>query len=755
MKQENKHSDCRTGTAAIMVILLLAGATGSGLWAVFSGIRRFNLILYETIPHANPQSYILFWWSLPLLIPGWWLIYRFYRRSRANDFGWREMLRIFFPVLLLPLPALTPPGIDTAIGAVALLGITVFRAVAAIPAELTFLNGNSVRRSWFWPGMLLAMTAVMIGIGYGKQIFALNRFFLLYCDWGEYLNVANNTWHGHWFINDNGGENFLTTHFSPTSFLLLAPYVGLFHTKEAFMLLNSGILYANVPLLYWLARELKLPRPAAFLIAAAMLLSPSLLNMNVALFYGFHDIYLVMPLLLLFFIFFERKQWTFAWICFALSLLIKETTPVFWAGLGLVWYAWGRRRSGLALFLVSCLYWLLVMKVFIPAISPRPNYDYLCRFSHLGNSIGEIALSPILHPGVVLEYLFRPGCVYFVLLLLLPVFMAALTHPLLLAGASVTMAFICLQDSNQMQNIHLQYQAETVVLVFITAVYAIRRVSNGRPGWWLQLCRWKLPTAPAANLTVAVLLATFATALAAEYCFGDLPGGKSYREQMASYPDMSKEMAQIQQLVPPGVPINTSLNVGGHFLLRNPVRHNLQDPTDDWVLLSLDSAFESGRDIDRLRLKLAQQGYRAVGTVSRLPYHLVLYRRHPEKTATDSLFVFPEDVWTRLTNECQVLPSCPPDLEVKSRIARNTTETSLQILLKLLHKTDRDYRFLIMLDTNAGIVRAPAYFGNGVTPAFLAREKQVYAMGFRLPHDVKINGVYLRIIPRDRIIDNQ
>jgi len=426
---------------------------------------------------------------------------------------------------------------------------------------------------------------------------------------------------------------------------------------------------------------------------------------------------------LLFFIFFERKQWTFAWICFALSLLIKETTPVFWAGLGLVWCAWGRRRSGLALFLVSCLYWLLVMKVFIPAISPRPNYDYLCRFSHLGNSIREIALSPLLHPGVVLEYLFRPGCVYFLLLLLLPVFMAALTHPLLLAGAGITLLGICLQNSNEMQNIHMQYQAETVVLVFITAVYAIRRVGDGQPGWWLKLCHWKLPPRSPEHLPAALLCSCLVTAALSVYSFADFPGSLAQRSNLRRLPDMSGEIAQIQRLVPPGAPINTTLNVGGHFLLRNPVRHNLREPDADWVLLDIDSTFEIQSQLDWLRSQLQRQGYRPVYNTVKLPFQLILYTRTPpparERPLPNAIRQLSDEQWRNFGAVCPGKNPCPDTIEVKYSLYPSEQPHQLIIAARLLKPTGCDYNFETMLvlknrPTNAFLTA----FGNGITPAF-------------------------------------
>ena len=454
--------------------------------------------------------------------------------------------------------------------------------------------------------------------------------------------------------------------------------------------------------------------------------------MNMALFYGFHDIYMVMPMLLGFFIFFERKQWALAFLCFALSLLIKETVPVFWAGVGLIWILWGRRRTGIVLFVLSCLYWLLVMKVLIPMIGHQATYEYASRFNHLGNSLEQIILSPFLRPLVLLEYLLRPGCLYFIALLLLPVFMTALTHPLLLGGAGVTLLFICLQDSNQLQNINMQYQAETVILVFITATYAWQRIQRGQPGWWLRFCQYRLPTPPVSRMAAAALLTTLLTAGMAEFFFGDLPGGRSYRSNLLLLPDMTDVIAELHKLIPPGERINTSHCLGGSFLLRNPISHNMENPTDDWVLLELNSHFDDQRQMDRLRQKLRQQGYGIVYLNVQEPFHIVVYRRGVPD-AVEAALINTENWQQNEDAGAAINNPRPTEIEVKCQTVALGELRRFIISARPLKKVDCDYNFLVMFGAeDKPPLRFINAFGNGVTPAFMSGPDKTFIMTFDL-----------------------
>jgi len=175
--------------------------------------------------------------------------------------------------------------------------------------------------------------------------------------------------------------------------------------------------------------------------------------------------------------------------------------------------------------------------------------------------------------------------------------------------------------------------------------------------------------------------------------------------------------------VPPGAPINTTLNVGGHFLLRNPVRHNLREPDADWVLLDIDSTFEIQSQLDWLRSQLQRQGYRPVYNTVKLPFQLILYTRTPpparERPLPNAIRQLSDEQWRNFGAVCPGKNPCPDTIEVKYSLYPSEQPHQLIIAARLLKPTGCDYNFETMLvlknrPTNAFLTA----FGNGITPAF-------------------------------------
>ena len=161
--------------------------------------------------------------------------------------------------------------------------------------------------------------------------------------------MAHNTAQGDWFLvktNPHKYFNFLGSHFSPSSILMLALSVKIFTTIKAFFLFNSIVLYLNVPLAFCLARVKKLPVASALILALCTLLSPSLVNLNLTTFNGFHPIIFMMPILILFFIFLEKNWIIPAVLVFIFSLTIKESVAVFWVGMGIALFFFWAQKIG-------------------------------------------------------------------------------------------------------------------------------------------------------------------------------------------------------------------------------------------------------------------------------------------------------------------------------------------------------------------------------------------------------------------------
>jgi uncharacterized membrane protein len=132
-----------------------------------------------------------------------------------------------------------------------------------------------------------------------------------------------------------------------------------------------------------------------------------------ALSFDYHDNVVATMFVPWFLYYFDQKKWKRSILFFVLILIAKENMAL-WAvfiGFGLVWkYAFQKNRKmtlvslGFALF--ALFYFVLIIKVVIPALA-TPGRDYLHNsFNALGSNFGEVIINIIKHPLKALELLF-------------------------------------------------------------------------------------------------------------------------------------------------------------------------------------------------------------------------------------------------------------------------------------------------------------------------------------------------------------
>ena len=107
---------------------------------------------------------------------------------------------------------------------------------------------------------------------------------------------------------------------------------------------------------------------------------------------------------------------------FLLTLLVQETVTVLWFGYALLLIAQKRWKSGLILAAGMVLLFLLFSKFVIPAAAETTAYTQMFHYHQLGDSIGEVLLSPFLRPRVFWSTLFALNNFDFLLCLTLPFF---------------------------------------------------------------------------------------------------------------------------------------------------------------------------------------------------------------------------------------------------------------------------------------------------------------------------------------------
>ncbi|HLF26543.1 MAG TPA: DUF2079 domain-containing protein [Anaerolineae bacterium] len=243
-------------------------------------------------------------------------------------------------------------------------------------------------------------------------------------DLAMYDQAVWNTSQGRWFeinlLEDSmpGLTNKLGDHVEP----ILLPLALLYRIRsnpDVLLIVQALALAALIWPLYHLGRD----KTGSFLLAglsvALYLAHPGMWN---ALLFDFHPVTLGAAFLM-FALWMLARQRPVACLIFALlAMACKEHIGLIVALLGLyvVLFRRSDRPLGALLFGVGLVGAIIAFGVINPAYQPAGVSPYLVRYARLGDSLGEILLSPITKPDVVWSMLSRPNRVSYYGDLLLP-----------------------------------------------------------------------------------------------------------------------------------------------------------------------------------------------------------------------------------------------------------------------------------------------------------------------------------------------
>lgn len=409
---------------------------------------------------------------------------------------------------------------------------------------------------WSFPAVIRERTVPMIVIpaaligclwGIYMQTESFDRLWFTFTDWTEYyqgylMTVPECLKGRFWRILYNSG------HFNPLPNILISPVIALLPFPQTLFALNSIFIYAAVPLAYAAARQCGIRRFPAGLLAMALMFHFTMPNLNLSLFYGFHPIVMFPMLLLLFFLFYRKGNRTGMNIMFILTLLLQETTAVFWFGWGLFLFLKKQYLKAVSLMCFSCIWFAFIVKLVMPAAKrglhfiPRDADRYIQTFHYggMGNSISEILFSPFTDPGIFFSRLFSPLNFYFILTLLLAFFPLALASWKLLFCAFPLLIGLFLMGGCDALNISMWYQTEIytiLVLAMISGYTILRRTRIPFPG-----IRTMKPPRIANGAVYACVLGMLLCGL----FFGRLPFGKYSFSRIQERPDVMKQIQEIK-----------------------------------------------------------------------------------------------------------------------------------------------------------------------------------------------------------------
>ena len=173
-----------------------------------------------------------------------------------------------------------------------------------------------------------------------------------------------------------GYTNMLGDHFSPIM-VLLAPLYWVVPGPETLIVAQAVLLALSLIPVYLYAHR-RLPRGAAFAITAAGAL---FWGMQRAAAFDFHEVAFA-PLCIASAIFaLDERRWILFWASALALIAVKEDLIPLIGGLGLVLAMRGDTRQALIAVAVSCMGFVLVIGVLIPALSDGGQFGYVSTYS--------------------------------------------------------------------------------------------------------------------------------------------------------------------------------------------------------------------------------------------------------------------------------------------------------------------------------------------------------------------------------------
>lgn len=257
----------------------------------------------------------------------------------------------------------------------------------------------------------------------------------------------------------------------------------------AFVLYPLALLYKIFPSVYWLlavqaialalggipiwhlAIQSGLHRAQAYALSWLYWLYPVVFNLNL---FDFHPEVIALPALLgAIWAARQRRIWSFL-AAITLILACKAVLSLTVVALG-VWLLLEQpsKRFGAIALGIGIAWFLLSTQVIIPKFS-GDEPAAVGRYSYLGNSVPEIARNLLLHPDLVLRYLFSRANAEYLLLLLVPFAWALSPRYLLpMLGAMPTLLLNLMTDYSAQKDLIHQYALPMLPFFWVAMMGAI------------------------------------------------------------------------------------------------------------------------------------------------------------------------------------------------------------------------------------------------------------------------------------------
>jgi uncharacterized membrane protein len=440
-------------------------------------------------------------------------------------------------------------------------------------------------RSLLLAARLPAMV-LWLGIGGYAALFSWlsirrhDAFYTGRLDMGNMLQAAWNTAHGDFLATTSiTGEQIsrLGVHVDPV-LALFAPLVAIWPHPEVLMVAQAAIVALGAVPIFLLGRKWLAHDGLALAGAALYLLFPTLQWATVT---EFHPVVLAAPFLAT--CIWAAEEERYGWLAAAsvLALLSKEEVGLSLVVLGVWMVVRGRRRAGTVLAVASVAWVAIAVGVIMPAFGDGGS-PLAGRYADLGGSPTEIAATLFLRPWEVPEALALDWA--YLLALLAPLLFLPLGAPLLAAAALPEVILNVLSSHGPQHEITHHYAAVTAPFLVSAALLGVARLrSYGRPAGLRRV----LGRSPALAVVLVAAAWVSGVVLGPLPWWKDIPGGSTVRTYEYTETFHADTLRRAVQVVPDGVPVSASNQLGAHLSARERVYLFPVVADAEWVAIDI------------------------------------------------------------------------------------------------------------------------------------------------------------------------
>jgi hypothetical protein len=363
---------------------------------------------------------------------------------------------------------------------------------------------------------------------------------------------------------------------------------------------------------------------------------------------------------------------------------------------------------------------------------------YVIRYGHLGNSIGEIAMSPFLKPMAFFGSMFRLDCIYFILLLILPFLPLVAGRPYWFIGSLPTLAFVCLQQSNRFQNITTQYQIEAMILACVCAVMAAKELSSGKNNLFftsiLSLGIKRLAQQRPDRVLTAAMTSLLTVAVLSNFFFAQSDWSKYSFAGMRQCKDWSKEIMELKKLIPENVKLNASRHLATHFILRNELYPSFSK-LYDYVLLDLDDPYDIAQDVAKARKELLHSDkYDLVYNKAFTGSHIMLFvpaKKEKLNKKNSNVIQMSLQQWQN-SGDIINIPNTK-SVAVKAALQKIGSQPMVRLFVKIVTPVEHDIKIKAQISNGKEYFYYANRFGNGIEPAYSVKPGSTYILDMPVP----------------------